>query len=158
MPEPPESVPPRDFCSKNVRGAPTLVKYSDPNCLTKWKHVVSLRQAAAEFQKARPSAKAELVELLETILIEIELAAPTLPFKRHFALCHYRTVQISRGGRGTGDARPPRKTKNQSILSLVPAAIAAKHDELRPRPYSAWPAFSAFFSTILHGYRRVLRQ
>jgi len=75
---------------KDVRVAPTLVKYADPNAY-EMETRRELRQAAAEFMKGAAIAKAELVELLEDDPIEIELAATLLT-----NIATTRTVRFAR--------------------------------------------------------------
>src|SRR6267154_4158824 len=112
---------------KDVRVAPTLVKYADPNVYEmETRH--ELRQAAAEFMKGAAIAKAELVELLEDDPIEIELAATLL-----YEHCHYPYRQIREVVEAAGDAR------RREIINLG-LRHRGKHDELL-RAYSAGQRF-----------------
>ena len=102
---------------KDVRVAPTLVKYADPN-VYEMETRRELRQAAAEFMKSAAIAKAELVELLEDDPIEIELAATLL-----YEHCHYPYSQIREVVEAAGD------TRRREIIDLG-MRHRGKHDEL----------------------------
>jgi thymidylate synthase ThyX len=73
---------------KEVRVAPTLVKYADPNPYEiESRH--ELRQAAAELLAKRPIEPALLVDLLDDDPLELELATTLL-----YEHCHYSYRQI----------------------------------------------------------------
>jgi len=83
---------------KEVRVAPTLVKYADPNPY-ELETRRELRQVAAELMGDLPVAPAPLVDLLDDEPLETELAA-TLIYEH----CHYPYRQIRMAVEGVGDA------------------------------------------------------
>ena len=73
---------------RDVRVAPTLVKYADPNAYEiETRH--DLRQAASELMKAASIERAEPVDLLEEEPLEVELATTLL-----YQHCQYSYRQI----------------------------------------------------------------
>jgi len=128
---------------KDVRVAPTLVKYADPNAY-EMETRRELRQAAAEFMKGAAIAKAELVELLEDDPIEIELAATLL-----YEHCHYPYRQIREVVEAAGDAR------RREIINLG-LRHRGKHDELL-RAYSAGQRFRFDILMDIGGFRDMHR-
>jgi thymidylate synthase ThyX len=71
-----------------VRVAPTLVKYADPNPY-EIETRIELRQAASELMGKSPIAPAKIVDLLEEDPLEVELATTLL-----YEHCHYSYRQI----------------------------------------------------------------
>ncbi len=87
---------------KEVRVAPTLVKYADPN-FYELETRRELRQVAAELMGNLPIAPAPVVELLDNDPLEVELAT-TLIYEH----CHYPLPADSHGDRGSGGGNPAR--------------------------------------------------
>jgi len=83
---------------REVRVAPTLVKYADPNAY-EMETRRELRQIAQELMGSLPVAPAPLVELLDDEPLEVELAA-TLIYEH----CHYPYRQIRAAVEAAGDA------------------------------------------------------
>ena len=73
---------------KQVRVAPTLVKYADPN-VYEIETRRELRKATAELMKRAPIAPADLVDLIDDHPLELELATTLL-----YEHCHYPYRQI----------------------------------------------------------------
>jgi thymidylate synthase ThyX len=84
---------------REVRVAPTLVKYADPNRY-EMESRRELRQAAAQLMRGAAIEPAPLVDLLDSEPLEIELAATLL-----YGNCHYSYRQIRRAVEGTSEAR-----------------------------------------------------
>jgi thymidylate synthase ThyX len=73
----------KDLLTREVRTAPTLVKYAQPNSYEPQSHA-ELAQAAAELFKGLPIADAPLVDLVEdTESLEVEVAATLLYSASH---------------------------------------------------------------------------
>jgi thymidylate synthase ThyX len=83
---------------REVRVAPTLVKYADPNPY-EIETRRELRQVAAEFMGGLPIAEAPIVDLLDDEPLEVELAA-TLIYEH----CQYPYRQIRMAVEAAGDA------------------------------------------------------
>jgi len=83
---------------REVRVAPTLVKYADPNPY-EMETRRELRQVASELMGDLPVAPAPLVDLLEDEPLEVELAA-TLIYEH----CHYSYRQVRMAIEAAGDA------------------------------------------------------
>jgi thymidylate synthase ThyX len=83
---------------REVRVAPTLVKYADPNPY-EIETRRELRQLASELMGDLPIAPAPLVDLLDDEALEVELAA-TLIYEH----CHYPYRQIRMAVEAAGDA------------------------------------------------------
>ncbi len=82
---------------REVRAAPTLVRYADPNAY-EIETRRELRQAAAELMGRSPIAPAEMVDLLDEEPLEVELAATLL-----YEHCHYSYRQIRQAVQAAGD-------------------------------------------------------
>ncbi len=81
--------------TREVRTAPTLVKYAEPNAYLIQSHS-ELAQAAAEFLKDSPVASAPLVDLVErTETLEVELAATLLYSASHHPYRQIRDLVAS---------------------------------------------------------------
>lgn len=76
---------------REIRVAPTLVKYADPNVYEKESRR-ELRQAAGELMGRAPTASAKLVDLLDDDPLEVELAATLLYEHSHYS---YRQIRQS---------------------------------------------------------------
>ena len=83
---------------REVRVAPTLVKYADPNPY-EMETRRELRQVASELMGNLPIATAPVVDLLDEEPLEVELAA-TLIYEH----CHYSYRQIRMAVEAAGDA------------------------------------------------------
>ena len=80
---------------REVRVAPTLVKYADPNAYEIATRQ-ELQQAAAELMRGAEIAPAPLVDLLDEEPLEVELATTLLYEHCHYS---YRQVRQERGKR-----------------------------------------------------------
>ena len=79
----------RDLLMRDVKAAPTLVKYATPNAYA-IETRLDLAQAAAALMKNEPIAVAPVVDLVEpTESLEVELATTLL-----YAVCHYPYRQL----------------------------------------------------------------
>ncbi|MFZ3341672.1 MAG: FAD-dependent thymidylate synthase [Terriglobales bacterium] len=136
-----------------VRVAPTLVKYADPNQY-EIESRRELRQAAAELMQGAAIDPAPLVDLLDTDLLEadllekdsleIELAATLL-----YGQCHYSYRQIRQAVEAAGEAR------RREIIDLG-MRHRGKHDEL-PRAFSAGQQFRFDILMDIGGFRDMHR-
>ena len=128
---------------KDVRVAPTLVKYADPN-----KYEIEtrceLRQAAAEFMKNAAIEKAASVELLDDDPVEIELAATLL-----YEHCHYPYRQIREAVESAGEAQ------RKEVINLG-MKHRDKHDELL-RAFSSGQRFRFDILMDIGGFRDMHR-
>ena len=92
-----ERAPSRNCC-KEVRVAPTLVKYADPN-----RYEIetrrALRQVASELMGELPIAPAPTVDLLEEELLEIELATTLIYEHSHYSYRQIRQAVQAAGKR-----------------------------------------------------------
>ncbi len=102
---------------REVRVAPTLVKYAEANAY-EMRTRSELRQAAAELMHGAPIASAPSVDLLEDDPLEIELATTLL-----YEHCHYPYRQI----RERVESLP--EAKKQEIIGIG-IRHRGKHDEL----------------------------
>jgi thymidylate synthase ThyX len=128
---------------KDVRVAPTLVKYADPNAY-EIETRRELRQAAAEFMKGAPIAKAVLVDLLDDEPIEIELATTLL-----YEHCHYPYRQIREAVESAAE------TRRHEIIGLG-VRHRGKHDELL-RSYASGQRFRFDILMDIGGFRDMHR-
>jgi thymidylate synthase ThyX len=128
---------------KDVRVAPTLVKYADAN-VYEMETRRELRQAAREFMNGAAIAQAGLVELLDDDPVEVELAATLL-----YEHCHYPYRQIQEAVAAAGDAR------RREIIDLG-LRHRGKHDELL-RAYSAGQRFRFDILMDIGGFRDMHR-
>ena len=104
---------------REVRVAPTLVKYADPNQY-EIETRRELRQVASELMGDLPIAPAPLVDLLEEDPLEIELAT-TLVYEH----CHYSYRQIRQAVQAAGGADSPRDHRPGPAPSRPPRRDAA---------------------------------
>jgi thymidylate synthase ThyX len=128
---------------KEVRVAPTLVKYADPN-LYEIETRRDLRQAAAELMKGRPIEPADLVELLDDDPLELELATTLL-----YEHCHYSYRQIRQELDALG-------TKMQREIIDLGLRHRGKHDEIA-RPFCAGQHFRFDILMDIGGFRDMHR-
>ena len=128
---------------KEVRVAPTLVKYADPNPY-EIETRRELRQAARELMKDAAIEPAPLVDLLDSEPLEVELAATLL-----YQHCHYSYRQI----RATLEALGAKM--RQEIIDLG-LRHRGKHDEML-RPFSAGQQFRFDILMDIGGFRDMHR-
>jgi thymidylate synthase ThyX len=128
---------------REVRVAPTLVKYANPNPY-EIETRLELRQAAADLMGKTPIAPAKMVDLLDEEPLEVELAATLL-----YEHCHYSYRQIRQAVQATGE-----KVRREIIdLGLW---HRGKHDELL-RPFSAGQQFRFDILMDIGGFRDMHR-
>ena len=128
---------------REVRVAPTLVKYADPNVYEIETHR-ELRQAAAELMQGAAIEPAPLVDLLDGDAMEIELATTLL-----YAHCHYSYRQLRKGIEAAGEAR------RREIIDLG-LRHRGRHDEM-PRVFSAGQQFCFDILMDIGGFRDMHR-
>ena len=128
---------------KEVRVAPTLVKYADPNQY-EIETRRELRQASAELMKARPIDSAELVDLLDDDPLELELATTLL-----YEHCHYSYRQIRNELEGLG-------AKMQREIIDLGLRHRGRHDELA-RAFCAGQKFRFDILMDIGGFRDMHR-
>jgi len=137
---------------REVRVAPTLVKYADPN-----RYEIDsgreLQQAAEELTRGIPIEAALLVDLLDNVplgnaserdSLEIELATTLV-----YGHCHYSYRQLRRLIEAAGDGR------RREIIDLG-LRHRGKHDEL-PRPFSVGQQFCFDILMDIGGFRDMHR-
>jgi thymidylate synthase ThyX len=128
---------------REVRVAPTLVKYADPN-LYEIETRRELQQAAAELMRGAAIELAPLVNLLDADPFEIELATTLL-----YGQCHYSYRQLRQTVEAAGEAR------RREIIDLG-MRHRGKHDELL-RPFSAGQQFRFDILMDIGGFRDMHR-
>ncbi len=128
---------------REVRVAPTLVKYADPN-LYELETRRELQQAATELMDGAAIEPAALVDLLDDDALEVELATTLL-----YGHCHYSYRQLRRAVEAAGEAR------RREIIDLG-LRHRGKHDEL-PRPFSAGQQFRFDILMDIGGFRDMHR-
>ena len=133
---------------REVRVAPTLVKYADPNAY-EIETRRELQQAAAELMRGAAIEPAPLVDLIDGNLpsndaFEIELATTLL-----YGHCHYSYRQLRQAVEAAGEAR------RREIIDLG-LRHRGKHDEL-PRPFSAGQHFRFDILMDIGGFRDMHR-
>ena len=128
---------------KEVRVAPTLVKYADPNPY-EIETRRELRQAARELMKDAAIDSAEMVDLLDSDPLELELATTLL-----YEHCHYSYRQIRAALEGLGSKML------QEIIDLG-LRHRGKHDEML-RPFCAGQQFRFDILMDIGGFRDMHR-
>jgi thymidylate synthase ThyX len=128
---------------KEVRVAPTLVKYADASAY-EIRTGAELRQAAAELMAGAPIASAQAVELLDDEPLEIELAATLL-----YEHCHYPYRQVRQRVEALSEGQ------RQEIIGLG-MRHRGKHDELL-RAFSAGQGFRFDILMDIGGFRDMHR-
>ena len=128
---------------REVRVAPTLVKYADPNSY-EIETRRELCQAAAELMKDAAIAAAPLVDLLDPDPLEIELATTLL-----YGHCQYPFRQLREAVQSAGEAR------RREIIDLG-LRHRGKHDEIL-RPFSAGQQFRFDILMDIGGFRDMHR-
>ncbi len=128
---------------REVRVAPTLVKYADPSPY-EIETRRELRQAAAELMRSAPIAPAPLVDLLDSEPLEIELATTLL-----YEHCHYPYRQLREAVQSTGEGR------RREVIDLG-LRHRGTHDEI-PRPFCAGQQFRFDILMDIGGFRDMHR-
>ena len=128
---------------REVRVAPTLVKYADPN-VYEMETRRELRQAVAELTLGATIEPAPLVDLLDEEPLEVELAATLL-----YEHCHYSYRQIREAVQAAGEAR------RREIIEIG-LRHRSKHDEML-RPFSAGQQFRFDILMDIGGFRDMHR-
>jgi thymidylate synthase ThyX len=128
---------------REVRVAPTLVKYADPS-VYEIATRGELQQAAAELMGGAAIASAPLVDLVEAGSVEIELATTLL-----YGGCHYSYRQLRLAVEALGD------TRRGEIIDLG-LRHRGRHDELL-RPFSAGREFCFDILMDIGGFRDMHR-
>ena len=128
---------------RDVRVAPTLVKYADPNTY-EIETRRELRQAAAETMAGAAIEPAPLVDLIDDDPLEIELATTLL-----YGHCHYSYRQIRQTVQSTSDAW------RGEIIDLG-MRHRGKHDEVL-RTFSAGQKFRFDILMDIGGFRDMHR-
>ena len=128
---------------REVRVAPTLVKYADPNAYEIATRQ-ELRQAASELMRGAETAAAPLVDLLDEEPLEVELAATLL-----YEHCHYPYRQVRQAVEAAGEMR------RREIIELG-LRHRSKHDEML-RPFSAGQQFRFDILMDIGGFRDMHR-
>lgn len=128
---------------KEVRAAPTLVKYAEANAY-EMETRRELRQAAAELMAGAEMAQVNTVDLLEDDALELELATTLL-----YAHCHYPYKQIRKQVEGLEGAR------REEIVELG-MKHRGKHDELL-RPFASGQKFRFDILMDIGGFRDMHR-
>jgi thymidylate synthase ThyX len=128
---------------REVRVAPTLVKYADPN-VYEIETRRELRQAALELMRNEEIAPAPLVDLLDEEPLEVELATTLL-----YEHCHYSYRQLREAVAAAGDVR------RREVIELG-LRHRGKHDEML-RPFSAGQQFRFDILMDIGGFRDMHR-
>jgi thymidylate synthase ThyX len=133
---------------REVRVAPTLVKYADPN-LYEIETRRELQQAASELTRGSAIEPARLVDLIDTDsgsndALEIELATTLV-----YGHCHYSYRQLRRIVEAAG------ATRRREVIDLG-LRHRGRHDEM-PRPFSAGQQFSFDILMDIGGFRDMHR-
>ncbi|MFI5114099.1 MAG: FAD-dependent thymidylate synthase [Terriglobales bacterium] len=128
---------------REVRVAPTLVKYADPNPY-EIETRREMQQAAAALMRGAAIESAPPVDLLDADPLEIELAATLL-----YSHCHYSYRQIRQAVEAAGEAR------RREIIELG-LRHRGPHDEV-PRPFSAGQQFRFDILMDIGGFRDLHR-
>jgi thymidylate synthase ThyX len=128
---------------REVRVAPTLVKYADPN-LYEIETRRELQQAAADLMKGAAIEPSPLVDLVDGDPLEIELATTLL-----YGNCHYSYRQLRREVEAVGELR------RGEIIDLG-LRHRGKHDEML-RPFSAGQQFCFDILMDIGGFRDMHR-
>ncbi len=128
---------------REVRVAPTLVKYADPNPY-EIESRRELQQAASELMQGAAIQPAPLVDLLDADPLEIELATTLI-----YGNCHYSYQQIRQTIESIGEKR------RHEIIDLG-FRHRGKHDEL-PRSFSAGQQFRFDILMDIGGFRDMHR-
>jgi hypothetical protein len=133
-----------DALTREVKTAPTLVKYASPSDYTLASRA-ELRAAAAELMSGQPIEPAPVVDLVEDAgSLEVELATSLL-----YPECHYSWRQLQRTVAALSASRIA------EIISLG-TKHRGRHDEL-PRTFSAGQSFKFDILMDIGGFRDMHR-
>src|SRR5271169_6844304 len=133
---------------REVRVAPTLVKYADPN-LYEIETRRELQQAAAELMRDAAIEPAPLVDLLDNDLRDNDVLEMELATTLVYGHCHYSYRQLRQEIEAAGEAR------RREIIDLG-LRHRGRHDEL-PRPFSAGQQFRFDILMDIGGFRDMHR-
>ena len=128
---------------REVRVAPTLVKYANPNSY-EIETRRDLEQAAAELMRDAAIEPAPLVDLMDDEPLEIELATTLL-----YGHCHYSYRQLRRSVEAVGE------TRRREIVDLG-LRHRGRHDEML-RPFFAGQQFRFDILMDIGGFRDMHR-
>ena len=128
---------------REVRVAPTLVKYANPNSY-EMETRRELQQAAADFIRGAAIAPAPLVDLLDEEPLEIDLATTLL-----YEHCHYSYRQVREAVAAAGDVR------RREVIELG-LRHRGKHDEML-RAFSVGQQFRFDILMDIGGFRDMHR-
>lgn len=132
-----------DLLLKDVRVAPTLVKYAEPNAY-QMDARRELQAAASELMRAEAIESARLVELLEDEPLEVELATTLL-----YEHCHYPYRQIRRRVEDLNERR-------RAEIVQIGVRLRGRHDELL-RAYCSGQKFRFDILMDIGGFRDMHR-
>jgi thymidylate synthase ThyX len=128
---------------REVRMAPTLVKYADPNSF-EIESRKDLRQAALELMKDAPLEPAPVVDLLEDEALEVELATTML-----YEHCHHSYRRVREAVEAAGE-------KLRGEIIALGLRHRGKHDELL-RAFCAGQQFRFDILMDIGGFRDMHR-
>jgi thymidylate synthase ThyX len=128
---------------REVKAAPTLVKYAEPNPY-QMETRKALRQAASELMKKAAIERAPLVDLLEDEPLEIELATTLL-----YEHCHYSYRQLRTAVEGLN-------AQQRGEIVALGGAHRGRHDELL-RAYCSGQKFRFDILQDIGGFRDMHR-
>jgi thymidylate synthase ThyX len=128
---------------REVRVAPTLVKYADPN-VYELQTRAELQKAASELMGNAPTAPAKMVDLLDEEPLEVELAATLL-----YEHCHYPYRQVREAVETAGE------NIRREIIDLG-LRHRGKHDEML-RAFCAGQKFRFDILMDVGGFRDMHR-
>jgi thymidylate synthase ThyX len=133
----------REILLRDVKVAPTLVKYAEANTY-QIETRKALRQAASELMKSAEIEKAPLVDLLEDESLEVELATTLL-----YEQCHYSYRQLR-------SAVESLSASQRSEIIALGTAHRGPHDELM-RAFSSGQKFRFDILQDIGGFRDMHR-
>jgi hypothetical protein len=133
----------RTLMMREVRPAPTLVKYAEPNAY-EMKTTDELRQAASELMKDEAIEPTPLVDLLEDEPLEVELATSLL-----YEHCHHSYRQV----RNKVEAHSAAQRAEIIALGMK---HRGRHDEVL-KPFSAGQGFRFDILMDIGGFRDMHR-
>jgi thymidylate synthase ThyX len=133
---------------REVRVAPTLVKYADPNPY-EIETRRELQQAAAELMRGAAIEPAPLVDLIDNDLVDNDALELELATTLVYGQCHYSYRQLRRAIEAAGEAR------RREIIDLG-LRHRGKHDELL-RAFSAGQQFRFDILMDIGGFRDMHR-
>jgi thymidylate synthase ThyX len=132
-----------DLLLKDIRVAPTLVKYAEPN-VYQIEARGALQAAADEVMAGEAIESAKLVDLLEDEPLEVELATTLL-----YEHCHYPYRQIRRRVETLGE-------KRRAEIIDIGVRLRGRHDELL-RAYCSGQKFRFDILQDIGGFRDMHR-